>query len=162
MFKIKTGDLLKAPETYLCHQCNCVTRRSKHLAKAVFASFPYADIYSKREKPSQPGTIVIKGDGKDRRYVINMLGQFYPGCKYPNSKKDGRDIRFKHFKSCLFKMKNLKGSFAFPWKIGCGAAGGNWGIYLQALKNFEKEIGGDVVIYKLEVSKPKSKHPTLF
>jgi len=147
LLNIVEGNLLDATETYLCHQCNCVTRRSKHLSKTVFTQFPYADIYSARQKPAQPGTVDIKGNGTIQRYIINMLGQYYQGC--PNSIKDRPDARIGFFKSCLDKMKILQGDFAFPWRIGCGAAGGNWNDYLLLIQNFEKEIDGNVTIYKL-------------
>jgi len=150
-FKIVEGDLFECAETFLCHQCNCVTNRSAHLAKAVFARFPYADIYTPRKTPDNPGTIIISGDGATQRFVINMLGQYYPGrCKYPNSKKDGYPARQGYFQSCLKQMEKLTGSFAFPWRIGCGAAGGYWDDYLEDLKEFEANIEGDVVIYKLK------------
>jgi len=160
MFEVVTGDLLESKETYLCHQCNCITTRSKFLAEIIFTAFPYADIYSKREKPSQLGTIIIEGDGKSQRYVINLLGQFYPGRKYPDSTFDGTKIRLRHFKSCLEKMEELEGDFAFPWRIGCGAAGGDWDLYFEILEKFEKSINGDVIIYRLDVPKPD--HPKLF
>jgi len=161
--KIIYGDLMNATETYLCHQCNCVTNRSKHLAKTVFTKFPYADVYSKREEPDQPGKIIIRGDKeKDQRLIIAMLGQFYPGkTKYPSSKKDGLQVRLDYFKSCLEEMKHLKGSFAFPLKIGCGAAGGDWEKYFMAIKNFSEKNSKKVVIYSLEPEK-RQETPKLF
>ena len=150
-FKIIEGDLLSCEETYLCHQCNCVTNRSAHLAKSVFSSFPYADIYSPRTEPDKPGTIILRGDGNSQRYVIGMFGQYYPGrCKYPDGKKDGYPARQGYFQSCLSQMEKLTGSFAFPWRIGCGAAGGYWDDYLFDLREFEAEIEGDVTIYRLD------------
>jgi len=156
MIKVVQGNLFQSKETYLCHQCNCVTNRSKHLAKSVFTRFPYADIYSLRGEHSQPGTIEIRGDGKSQRFVIGMLGQYYPGrSKYPNASRDGTQARLTYFKDCLEKMESLEGSFAFPWRIGCGAAGGDWEEYLDAIKEFEATIKGDVTIYKLEPDKPE-------
>jgi len=151
MFRIVEGDLLDCKETYLCHQCNCITNRSAHLAKSVFERFPYADIYTPRKDPDKPGTIIISGDDATQRFVINMLGQYYPGrCKYPSGKKDGYPARQSYFQSCLEQMEKLTGSFAFPWRIGCGAAGGYWEDYLFDLKEFEAEVEGDVAIYKLK------------
>jgi len=161
MLKIVTGDLLGCTEKYLCHQTNCITTRSKHLAKSVFTAFPHANIYSTRDNPDTPGSIIIRGDGIDQRYVINMLGQYYPGCKYPNSKRDGRPARLVYFESCLGKMKDLTGSFAFPWRIGCGAAGGDWDLYLGLIKDFAAKIEGDVCIYKL-LTPTDPKFKTLF
>jgi hypothetical protein len=162
MLQIVTGDLFAATEKYLCHQTNCVTNRSKHLAKSVFTRYPYADIYSARTTPSVPGSIVIKGDGLDQRFVINLLGQYYPGCKYPTSKKDGKPARLGYFASCLSKMKTLEGSFAFPWRIGCGAAGGDWNLYQELIEKFASEIEGEVCIYKLPLPTKDPEFQTLF
>jgi hypothetical protein len=40
-------------------------------------------------------------------------------------------------------------SYAFPWLIGCGIAGGDWGKYVTMLKGFEEYIEGDVRLYRL-------------
>jgi len=160
--QIVTGDLLEAKEKYLCHQTNCVTNRSKHLAKSVFIRFPYADIYSARSTPSIPGSIIIRGDEQEQRFVIGMLGQYYPGKKYSSSKKDGKAARISYFTSCLEKMKSLKGDFAFPWRIGCGAAGGDWDLYLEQIEKFADIIAGEVRIYKLPQPEKKPEFKTLF
>lgn len=149
MFTIVDGDLFDAPETYLCHQCNCVTFAAAHLAAAVFKRFPYANIYSSRESPDEPGRIILKGNGENQRLVVNMLGQFYPGMATVQNDYDSYKMRRRYFRECLFNMTKLDGNFAFPWGIGCGAAGGNWGKYIEILKNFEGYIKGNVVIYKL-------------
>ena len=148
---IRPGDLFNSEETYLCHQCNCVARKPAHLAKAVFDKFPYSDVYSNRKFDDRPGTINIAGNGKDQRYVINMFGQFYPGTpQFPNSKKDGYVKRLEYFTSCLELMTNLENAtFAFPYKVGCGAAGGDWESYKDLLKKFSSYVKL-VVVYKLE------------
>lgn len=159
MIKTIRGDLMKATETYLCHQCNCVTNRSAHLAKSVFKNFPYADVYTHRKQHSKPGSIELRGDGKEQRFVVALFGQYYPGVtKYPNSPKDGWNARFKYFTQALEELKKLpEGSFAFPWRIGCGAAGGKWEHYYEAIKGFSESINSDVVIYRLD--KPKIQSP---
>jgi hypothetical protein len=155
MIEIVTGDIFDAKEKYLCHQCNCVTNRSAHMAKDVFTKYPYADIYTARTEPDKAGTIIVCGNGQDQRFVINLLGQHYPGKpKYPESKLDGTLVREKYFHQCLLriaKISNLE-SLAFPWKIGCGAANGDWNHYLGTLTNFANYIettqGAKVLIYR--------------
>ena len=53
----------------------------------------------------------------------------------------------------IAKIPNLE-SIAFPWRIGCGLAGGNWEWYLGTLKNFadhvEEKQGAKVIIYRRE------------
>lgn len=157
MIEIVSGDLFDAKEKYLCHQCNCVTNKAAHLSQAVFARYPYADIYSGRTEHDKPGRIVVKGNGQDQRYVINMLGQYYPGKpRYPLSSLDGSVVREKYFHQCLLRIAQVPDleSLAFPWRIGCGAAGGMWEHYLATLTNFanyvEKTQGAQVKVYRLE------------
>jgi O-acetyl-ADP-ribose deacetylase (regulator of RNase III) len=157
MIEIISGDLFNSTEKYIVHCCNCITKRSAHLAKTVFEHYPYADIYSGRTTPDTPGSIIIKGNGLDQRFIIAILGQYYPGKpKFPDSALDGRKIREKYFHKALIeisKIPNLE-SIAFPDHIACGAAGGNWEYYLGTISNFarhvEEQQGARVVIYKLE------------
>jgi O-acetyl-ADP-ribose deacetylase (regulator of RNase III) len=155
---IINGDLFDATEQYICHQCNSVTTVGANLAQSMFKRFPHADIYSCRKKPhipedfELPGNIIIRGDGKTQRYVINIIGQYYPGpSKYPNSSRDGWSVRQAAFQTCLDKIAKIPGlkSVAFPWKIGCGAAGGDWIVYRKMIKTFAEKTGVKVRVYKV-------------
>ena len=127
----------------------------------MFEKFPYSDIYAPRanytreELPlpgEEPGNIVIKGNGLDERYVINMIGQMFPGnVKYPDSMKDGFAARQTYFKDCLLKIMKIDNleSVAFPDHIGCGVAGGSWEIYEKLIDIFAKKVNAEVFIYKL-------------
>lgn len=155
--KIICGNLFHADEQYIAHQCNSVTTTGAHLAKSMFQQFPYADIYSTRTKVDwheardKPGTIIVRGNGEDQRYVINMIAQVFPGkAKFPDSKVDGWKARQQYFRKCLIailKLPNLE-SIAFPWKIACGAAGGDWDVYLEMIHGFSNYVKGDVSIYR--------------
>lgn len=153
--KIITGNIFDAKEKYICHQCNCLTRKAAHLSKDMFQHFPYADIYKDRTSPDIPGTIIIRGNGKDQRYVINILGQYYPGKpKFSDSKLDGFEARQKYFYNALLKIANIDNleSVAFPVGIACGAAGGDWNKYSLIIENFSKcmdELGVETVMYYL-------------
>lgn len=154
MIEIVSGDLFNAEEKYIAHQCNCVTSKAAHLSFDVFERYPYADVYTGRTTPNQPGTIIIRGNGQDERYVINCFGQFYPGkSRYPHSEKDGVKARENYFHKCLLQIAKIPDleSVAFPWRIGCGAAGGIWENYLGNLTifaNFVERTGVRVRVYK--------------
>jgi O-acetyl-ADP-ribose deacetylase (regulator of RNase III) len=149
---LKNGDLLESKEKYIAHQCNCLTTRASNLAQSVFSKFPYADIYASRKIADTPGSIIVRGNGQDQRFVINMLGQLYPGrSKYPDSSKDGFTARQRYFKSCLDKIALIPDltSIAFPFQIGCGIAGGNWMQYRHMIKVFADQVEASVVVYKI-------------
>jgi O-acetyl-ADP-ribose deacetylase (regulator of RNase III) len=157
--KIIEGDLLEAKEQYIAHQCNLVTNRAANLALSVFSRYPYANIYAERKYPHDPevsgprmGDIIIRGNGDDQRLVINMCAQYYPGKpKFALSKRDGYEARQEAFAACLEKISKIPGlkSIAFPWGIGCGAAGGDWEKYQKMISEFESSTPGvEIRIYK--------------
>jgi len=154
MLKIIEGDLLEADEKYIVHQANCVTTGAGGLAKYLFEKYPFSDIYSKRKKPDKPGHIIIKGDGKKERFIINLMGQFYPGRSKYNEGDDGPKARQKYFFQGLLKIAEIENleSVAFPFMIGCGLACGDWDWYLKILNKFADSLdpkGIDVIIYRL-------------
>lgn len=152
MIEIVTGDLFDAKEKYLVHQCNCVTNKAAHLAFDVFEKYPYADIYTPRIEPDKPGHIIIRGNGQDQRYVAAILGQYYPGRpRYPLSSLDGAAAREKYFYNGLLRLAEVPDleSVAFPWRIACGAAGGNWEHYLGKITNFAQYVGEKGVKVKI-------------
>lgn len=165
MIEIVTGDLLDSKEKYIAHQCNCLTENSAGTAKAIFDKWPHANTYVNRIKDENglttnidtPGHITILGDGKTDRYVINMYAQYYPGRpKFPKSTLDGIPARQNYFHRCLLRVAQIPEleSIAFPWRVGCGLAGGDWEWTLGTIVNFanyiEEKQGARVVIYRKE------------
>jgi hypothetical protein len=147
--------IFMSPSKYIVHQCNCVTNYAAHLAFSIFKQFPYADIYTNRTKPDQPGTIIIRGDGIQQRYVVSLLGQYFPGKpKYPTSIKDGFDVRKLYFKKSLLELAKVPDleSVSFPYGIGCGAAGGDWSAYLEMIEDFNNSVKSNAIVsvYKLK------------
>lgn len=142
--EIISGNLLDAKEKYIAHQCNCLTQHSAGTAKDIFIKYPYADTYKSRVEPDVLGTIKILGNGGEDRYVVNMFAQYYPGKpKYPDSKLDGIRARQQYFYQCLLKISRIPNleSIAFPYKIGCNLAGGDWDYYYGVLNNFALHVG---------------------
>lgn len=171
MLHLVKGDLFESKERYIVHQVNAVTTRAAHLAYYMFKRFPYSDVYSPRalrdgdkkhaenllKHPDEvsfdedkPGDIIIRGNGKDQRFVIALLGQYFPGpVRYPDSKKDGFKARQKYFHQGLWKIAQIPSleSVAFPQGIGCGAAGMSWDIYYKILQNFAEYLDGKAEVY---------------
>lgn len=153
---ITNADILTSKEEVIVHQVNTTSIYAKGLAKSIFSKYPYADIYSNRTHVAFRGThklgdIVIKGDNNssDTRIVVALVSQKYPGR--PNTSNDTREIRLSAYKSCLDKLfKQGYKSIAFPYKIGCGLAGGDWDTYYKIIKIYALLYSDiKVVIYKL-------------
>ncbi|KAI8471850.1 MAG: hypothetical protein J3K34DRAFT_225393 [Monoraphidium minutum] len=75
------GDLLAAREQYIVHQANCISQGARGLAQALFARFPYANVYARRTRGAgvtdAPGTITVCGDadgGADNSGAADGVG----------------------------------------------------------------------------------------
>lgn len=75
---------------------------------------------------------------------------------------DSKEKRKDYFKSALDQLADLLmmdppgigrdeiyNEIAFPYKIGCGLAGGNWEEYYDMLTVFSNKIDMPVKIYKI-------------
>lgn len=144
------GDLLETDVQYIAHQCNCRSRNVAGLAKAIFSKFPWADITGKTREVKKFGTIDIRGNGEDKRYVINMFAQVYPGPITRKSSLEDENKRKLAFLRCLKQISEIPDleSIAFPYGIGCGLAGGDWEFYSRAIDAFSVSVP-DVDVYVL-------------
>lgn len=141
--------ILHARDSHICHQCNCVTKHAKGLAKSIFTKFPYADTYSKSNIVRKCGTIHVKSRKgtchPDDKVIINMYAQHYPGKNKYNKPRQT------YFQSCLDEIVKIQGitSIAMPWNIGCGLAGGNWNIYFLLIRRFARSNKIHVTLYNI-------------
>jgi hypothetical protein len=147
-FSIIHGDLLESKERVIAHQCNCTTKTSAGLAKALFTKYPYANFYSMF--PRIPGQVVICGNCEGNPTILGMLAQRSPGG--PSSKETSSQ-REKWFEECLtavgeWMLEEKHSRIAFPYGIGCGLAKGNFDTYMKMLKDFQEKYSLDVVVYE--------------
>ena len=169
MYTVVRGDLLKTSCPILVQQSNCLTVRGKGLSSSISKAFPYADLYAQRvslggknlateETRGRPGTIEILKDPKGKGpQVACLLSQWAPGkgqYRYPGPHRDTPKKRIQWFMRCLCHLSMHMATegiteVAFPYKIGCGLAGGDWIVYEEHLKKFAKDTGADVKVYRL-------------
>jgi len=158
MLKIVNGSLMDSDCKYIAHQCNCYSRRGAGLANAIFKAFPWADVYSSRSERGDDaslfGSITVHGDPKrNQRCVINIYGQLKPGKPSPG--RDSAASRLEAFGKALnqiAKAPELE-SIGFPYGIGCGLDGGDWGKYERLLEGFAERViekGVSVILYRLD------------
>jgi uracil-DNA glycosylase len=109
---------------YLLNFCDCVSLsgRGDDLVLAVFAQFPYSNVYTGRnlQKKQATGTLQIMGTGKSPtdRFIVNLFTQFYPGApKYAN---DNLKRRLEWLTVCCDNLLNVPNfeSIAIPSRLG--------------------------------------------
>ena len=112
------------------------------------------------DRPPLGSISIIQSPVKDVK-VINMFAQYgfltpymysyKPGSKYYWSgvKHETFEYREDAFFDCLVEMLDMipkEAVIAFPYKIGCGLAGGNWNNYFKMIQQFAEERNGNVII----------------
>lgn len=136
MIEYIDGDILDFKCKYIAHQCNCVSLGASGLAKDIFEKYPEANTYQYRSYFCHvPGTIDIIDIIESDISIINLYSQIYPGKE--NSHNDTEEYRLRYFFNSLKNIYDLD-NIAFPYKIGCGLAGGDWSKYLRIIEKFAK------------------------
>lgn len=161
--RVVRGDLLASGARYIFQQCNCVTRGSAGLARAIETRFPYCRPYARHEGPhvSAPGTarVYTNWGDSDAPRIVCLFAQYYPGPpgayerryedKPPPPAPDSAHQRLLWFAGALddfLAPGPLPGRMAMPF-IGCGLAGGKWDDYKSAIERIEKRYGIEFEIY---------------
>ena len=118
-----------------------------------------------------PGSLVVSFPSQNignllPPIIVCLFGQYDYGKSYKYYKNnrpfldppESNQLREIWFQSCLNTFRNWlvtngydnsKIRIGLPYGIGCGLAGGNWNTYHPMIKNFEKEIKCQVILYKL-------------
>ena len=135
---IYDASILDSTAQVIVQQCHCIAKvkKAKGLAAEIIDRFPHADFYSSRSENSTPGKIEIKGGKAVGRIVCAFYSQIHPG--EPGKKGDTAQDREAYFERCLRILSKVKGirEVAFPYKIGCGLAKGDWENYSTMIENF--------------------------
>jgi O-acetyl-ADP-ribose deacetylase (regulator of RNase III) len=161
----KKGDVLMATTDIIVHQVNCRGVMGAGLAKQIKEKYPHvfteyknhiAKIFE-RERGIQGfvastllGTISTTEISLDNssQVIVNLFAQ-------DDHDSTTQQTNYKAFYSCLLELKNWAlrkyglCSIAFPYKIGCGLAGGDWDIIRSMIEEvFYESLGIDIEIWE--------------
>lgn len=164
------GNLLDADTEYIVQQNCCTAIKASGLSQNISNKWDHINPYKNRknfkrnwsvaEDRSTPGSITVYqiDDDKPLKGVICAFAQYCHGK--PGSYKDplninindSADDRLNYFIQCLNSIKDLNPkSVGFPYKIGCGLAGGSWSLYDKIIKKWALENPNIIVkVYKLD------------
>lgn len=136
------------------HQANCVSFGAAGLAAELFRRVPPADVYRRRAgpraRPDHPGSLDFT---PGRPEVVALFAQVYPGRAGAGG--DSPEDRLRFFQSGLEGIlaearRRGGGAFAggvvFPWRIGCGLAGGDWARYAGLVAGFARRAPFPVLV----------------
>ena len=156
MVKYFDGDLLKSDCNVICHQVNTLGVMGAGIALQIKNEYPgcfqkYKEIcdYFKDEQDKLIGRVLLWEDNilGIPSVSVKLIANFFSQIGL------GRNVQtdYKAFRACCKELKgDLKYYFpitgdtfkiGFPYKIGCGLAGGDWNIIKQII---EEEFADDI------------------
>lgn len=156
--RIVNNDILNATQNVIIHQVNCQGRMGAGVAKAISTKWPIVrKQYLEFCKGKAPEDLLGKVNlvkinnswGSDCQYVANAFAQLDFRKKYDVGNKCYTD--YDAFRKCMDKIVNEFGShgisYAMPYGIGCGLAGGRWDIIMGILEDIF--YTHDLVLYDI-------------
>lgn len=140
MVKICKGDLLASHCNVICHQTNCKGAMGSGIAKVIRKAYPEA-YQALRDRWARGDAILGCTD-----VVFTPSGRFVVNC-YSQQDYLPRGAGHTDYKALQACLNDIKSTFygegyiiGFPYKIGCGLAGGDWDIvYKMILDTFSGE-----------------------
>lgn len=160
MITHKIGNLLESDCNFICHQVNCQGVMGSGIAKQIRDKWPevYDDYKSHYSAALENGWYLL-GDciGTCIKYDTVTKNKVYIIDFFSQDKYLPRNIchtNYQAFRTCCSKLHSTVKSMnipnkkiGFPYKIGCGLAGGDWNTITTII---EEELGDlEVEIYKL-------------
>lgn len=148
--KTKKGCLITALENkevdFIFHQCNCFNTFGRGVAATIKKRIPNA---------YKADLETISGDrGKLGRFtyadgVYNIYGQYTYGTKKQETVYLALAVGLNRAVGDIITNKGLIGANVGVPLIGCGLAGGDWGVVEGMLEVLEKEYDINFTLYEL-------------
>ena len=159
---IVKGDIFKTECNYICHQCNCIAVKPHGLSFKIRSELgvcPYSsrtntegrhNLAIKADRPDLGSISIIQSPIKNVK-VVCMFGQYSygkPGSHFYYARNETFESRERAFSDCLKEMERIPKDavIAFPYKIGCGLAGGNFDRYYKMIERFAEGRKGNVIV----------------
>lgn len=148
MIKVVNGDLLKASEDIIAHQCNAQGVMGSGVAKMIRKQYPkvYDDyvLFCKEQSPfNLMGKCQIVNCGD--KIVANLIGQLNYG------RMNVRYTDYDALRNALVKLKRFAEdhalTVALPYNVGCGLANGEWSVVEKIIEDVFGSYG--VTLYRL-------------
>lgn len=163
MIEHRDGDIFEQTDLdYIIHQCNLFHTFGSGIASTIAKKFPYAAEYDracgKTGDRSRLGTFLVADDPKMMRIsIVNSYSQ--DGLRATN-----RTTNYSALGKVLFDLEQYLRSrempgdrstiLGIPHKIGCGLAGGDWGVVLPMIESaFSKSRIKTVICFLSESPK---------
>ena len=150
-----TGDLLRNHNfNIFCHQTNCKGVMGAGIAKQIAALYPIVQEKNKEYCKRNPLGTVLPIQVSEDRICVNIYGQDGYGRGKRYTDYDALRAALDSFATRLNSSKIPKyWNIGFPYRIGCGLAGGEWDTVRKMLEEFSDKVEYNVFVVKLPTEK---------
>lgn len=159
MIIYKSGNLLDANVDYITHQVNCQGVMGSGIAKQIRDRWPH--VYDEYKWFLDCSKNIWKKPALGRLHAVYENPDLAPNCRviinffsqYHYLPRNVVNTDYDAFRSCCEELRTIIGShrdrvIGFPYKIGCGLAGGDWTIVESIISTVFEDY--NVEIYKYE------------
>jgi O-acetyl-ADP-ribose deacetylase (regulator of RNase III) len=146
---IENSNILEVKTGIICHQTNCIGVMGAGIALSIRQKWPIVyeqyKSYCKQYEPSRILSNVQLVKVNSHLFVANCFGQLKPGYGLMTDYSAWDKILQRLFDNAT-SFNNL--DIHFPYRIGCGLAGGDWNIIKNKIENFFNNSSIQVYIHK--------------
>lgn len=161
MIEIIEGNLLESDCNIICHQVNCQKVMGSGIAKQIRDKWP--EVFTRYQEYMNyfwnMGIATSSNHYLGQMQIIKVADHKWVANFFSQDKYLPRGIYHTHyeaFRICCKKLKSHIDDYAvlkdaiigFPYKIGCGLAGGDWNIVYNIIE--EEFVDYNVRIYKYD------------
>lgn len=160
MVQYFNGDIFESGADIICHQVNCQGVFGRGLAGQIKKLFPGVEKSYKlitKQWQEQEGGKTFKLLGRACAQPVEKEGRWFLLASLYGQDDYGKNKVYTDYKALeqameeirgFVEVRNKKETVAFPYKIGCGNAGGDWEIVEAIIKRVFEDYDGAVQIWK--------------
>lgn len=152
--KILDCNLLDVQADIIGHCCNCQNTMGSGVAAAIRQEYPEAydvdckTIKGDRKKLGTVSLAVVVDPTTHKNQTIKAIVNLYGQYTYGGDRPMSYEAIYTALVAFKEKLKPAVKTVAFPWKMACDRAGGNWSIVEKMIEVVFENSGVEVVICK--------------
>lgn len=155
MIEYIKGNLLTEKCDIICHQVNCIgvmgagiAAQIKHKWKNVFEQYASICHIPQHSEDLLGDCQIIKVEDPNISYVANLFGQNLVGRNGVMTNYQALEEAMQSVVEFVLQEYPNGCTVGFPYKIGCGIAGGNWEIVISIIEKVFQNTNINVKIVK--------------
>lgn len=136
----------------LTHCSNCFNTMGSGIAKVIKDKYPKAyeaDCRTEKGDKDKLGTYSFEKVAEKEKYIANLYGQYFYGRKELGDRDVSYDALYNAFQKLFKDIRAGNYCVLVPYGIGCGLAGGNWGIVEKMIDILANGYNIEVIVCKL-------------